>query len=57
MRHLRRALERAEARSEDPRSLVQVGGVASYLGDDARAGRSYSEAADRARAAGAVAAS
>ncbi len=51
---LRRALERAEARSEDPRSLVHVGGAASYLGDDARARRSYAEAADRARAAGAV---
>ena len=40
VRHLRRALERAEARSEDPRSLVHVGGASSYLGDDTRARQS-----------------
>ncbi len=51
---LRSALERAEARSDDPRSLIHVGGASSYLGDDARARRSYADAADRARAAGAV---
>ena len=62
---LRSALERAEGRSEDPRSLIHVGGASSYLGDDARAttllrgcsrsrtsGRRCRQSRDRARRAG-----